>query len=96
MGRVIPAGTGLNLYKDIDINVRGGGFMSQAEAARLVVATAIVDFTKNSKLEQAFLKYDRHLKMKDTFVLMAEQNRALLFYALKVFVDNQILLFSSQ
>lgn len=50
---------------DIDINVRGGGFMSQAEAARLVVATAIVDFTKNSKLEQAFLKYDRQLLVAD-------------------------------
>jgi len=50
---------------DIDVNVRGGGYMSQAEAARLVVATALVGFTKNSKLEETFQKYDRQLLVAD-------------------------------
>jgi len=50
---------------DIDINVRGGGYMSQAEAARLVVANALVGFTKNSKVEQIFQKYDRQLLVAD-------------------------------
>ena len=35
---------------DIDVNVRGGGPNSQAEASRIAIAKALVDFTKNDKL----------------------------------------------
>lgn len=51
--------------KDIDINVtvKGGGFMSQAEAARLAIARAMVQH--NKKLEKTFQKYDRHLLVAD-------------------------------
>lgn len=48
---------------NIDVNVAGGGFMSQAEAARLSIARAMVEFDK--KLEEVFLKYDRHLLIAD-------------------------------
>lgn len=48
---------------DIDINVFGGGYSSQAEAARLVVAKALARFSK--KLEKPFLEYDRHLLVAD-------------------------------
>jgi small subunit ribosomal protein S9 len=48
---------------NIDVNVAGGGYMSQAEAARLSVARALVEFDK--KLEEVFLKYDRHLLIAD-------------------------------
>ncbi len=50
---------------DIDVNVSGGGLMSQAEAARLSIARALVRFTKDKKLEKAFLDYDRHLLVAD-------------------------------
>ncbi len=50
---------------DIDLNVSGGGIMAQAEAARLAIARALVEFTKDEKLEEEFLKYDRHLLVAD-------------------------------
>ncbi|MBW2981647.1 30S ribosomal protein S9 [Candidatus Woesearchaeota archaeon] len=51
--------------KDVNINIRvsGGGFNSQAEAARLAIARALVQHSK--KLEKVFLNYDRHLLVAD-------------------------------
>lgn len=48
---------------DININVFGGGIMGQAEASRLAIARALVKYDK--KLEETFLKYDRHLLVAD-------------------------------
>ncbi len=48
---------------DVDVNVSGGGFMSQAEAARLAIARALVNY--NSKLKNMFLDYDRQLLVAD-------------------------------
>ncbi len=48
---------------DINVNVFGGGIMGQAEASRLAIARALVKFDK--KLEDVFLKYDRHLLVAD-------------------------------
>ncbi len=50
---------------DIDILVRGGGSMGQADAVRLAIANAIVKFTKDKKIESAFLQYDRHMLIAD-------------------------------
>ena len=50
---------------DVSINVRGGGEKSQVEASRLALARAIIEFTKNKKLEKAFLDYDRTLLVAD-------------------------------
>lgn len=50
---------------DVSISVRGGGEKSQIEAARLALAKAIVEFTKNKELEKAFLAYDRNLLIAD-------------------------------
>src|SRR3989344_1418413 len=36
---------------DIDVNVHGGGWHSQAEAARLVVAKSIVEFVGTKKIK---------------------------------------------
>ena len=48
---------------DINVTVMGGGVMSQAEAARLAIARALVK--NNKKLEKIFLTYDRHLLVAD-------------------------------
>ena len=48
---------------NIDVVIRGGGSMSQAEAGRLAIARALVQY--NKKLEEIFLKYDRHLLIAD-------------------------------
>lgn len=50
---------------DIDVNVVGGGATSQAEASRLAIAKALVDFTKSDKLKETFLNYDRNLLVAD-------------------------------
>jgi len=46
---------------DIDVKVRGGGFIGQAEAARIAIAKGLVRWTKSSALKSAFLKFDRAL-----------------------------------
>ncbi len=50
---------------DIDVNVRGGGFMSQAEAVRLAISRALVEYTKSKVLKETFHKYDRGLLVAD-------------------------------
>ena len=50
---------------DIDVDVAGGGITSQAEASRLAIAKALVDFTKSDKLKETFLNYDRNLLVAD-------------------------------
>ncbi len=50
---------------DIDVSVIGGGITSQAEAARLAIAKALVDFAKSEKLKEVFLNYDRNLLVAD-------------------------------
>ncbi len=44
---------------DIDIKTKGGGFMGQAEAARMALARGLVKWTKSSHLRTALTKYDR-------------------------------------
>ncbi|MBW3022863.1 30S ribosomal protein S9 [Candidatus Woesearchaeota archaeon] len=48
---------------NINVNVSGGGVISQADAARLAVAKAIL--AANSKLKKEFLEYDRTLLIAD-------------------------------
>ncbi len=50
---------------DIDIDVYGGGITSQAEASRLTIAKALVNYTKSDKLKEIFLNYDRNLLVAD-------------------------------
>src|SRR3989344_3149407 len=50
---------------NVIVSVAGGGFQSQAEAARLAIARALVNFSKDKALRQAFLDYDRHLLIAD-------------------------------
>ena len=51
---------------DIALNVKGGGIASQVEAGRFAIARAIVSFTKNTDLKNAFLIYDRNMLIVDT------------------------------
>ena len=50
---------------DIEVNVNGGGITSQAEASRNAIAKALVGYTKNDKLKDIFLEYDRNLLVAD-------------------------------
>jgi small subunit ribosomal protein S9 len=51
---------------DIDVDVRGGGIVGQAEATRTAIARAIYEYTGDESLKTAFLAYDRTLLVNDT------------------------------
>jgi len=50
----------------ITVNVNGGGWSSQAEASRLAIAKALVEYTGSPDLKKKYLDYDRHLLVADT------------------------------
>lgn len=50
---------------NIDIKTQGGGWHSQAEAARGCIAKALVELTRNKQLKQEFIAYDRTLMVDD-------------------------------
>ncbi len=63
-----PLIIGDNKYSDkvdIDVSVRGGGVASQTDAVRLAIATGLVEFSNDKKLEEAYLNYDRKLLVAD-------------------------------
>ncbi len=51
---------------NIDVSIQGGGFMSQANAARTAIAKGLVEFTGDPSLKIAFLDHDRSLLVSDS------------------------------
>jgi small subunit ribosomal protein S9 len=50
---------------DINVTVKGGGVMGQAEATRTAIARGLVKFFDDDKLKENFKKYDRSLLVND-------------------------------
>lgn len=50
---------------DIDVRVNGGGVWGQADASRTAIANGLVAWTKDSKLKEMFMDYDRSLLVSD-------------------------------
>lgn len=50
---------------DIKVKVKGGGFMSQAEATRTAVGRAILKWTESEALRTIFREYDRSILVGD-------------------------------
>lgn len=50
---------------DIDVNVRSGGIVAQAEACRLAIASGLVEFSKDKNLKKKFLDFGRNLLVYD-------------------------------
>ncbi|HOI40446.1 MAG TPA: 30S ribosomal protein S9 [Methanobacterium sp.] len=50
---------------DIDVKVIGGGVMGQAEAARMVIAKGLVQWTGDMELKEKFSHYDRTMLVGD-------------------------------
>jgi small subunit ribosomal protein S9 len=44
---------------DISVKTHGGGFLGQAEAARIGIAQGIVKFTRSKRLRSRYIEYDR-------------------------------------
>ena len=49
------------VWDEVDINVKvsGGGFMGQAEAARMAIAKGLLKWTKSTRLRTTLRDYDR-------------------------------------
>lgn len=50
---------------NIQVNVFGGGWQAQGEAARLAIARSLVEFTGSKELRKTYLDYDKHLLIAD-------------------------------
>jgi len=44
---------------DIHVTVKGGGFMGQADAARMAIARGLMNWFNDENLKKIFLEYDR-------------------------------------
>lgn len=72
---IVLAGPFIRDKVDVEVRVRGGGFMSQAEAARIAIARGLVEFFKcegdeegceelndvSLTLKRLYEEYDRHM-----------------------------------
>ncbi len=61
MEPLLLAGKDILSKVDIYINVKGGGWMGQATAARVAIARGLVEWTKSEELKKMFLEYDRSM-----------------------------------
>jgi len=59
MEPLLQAGDDVWKQLDMDIRVSGGGYMGQAEAARMAIANALLKWTKSAHLRTVFVEYDR-------------------------------------
>ena len=60
MGPVLVVGD-LRAKYDIDVNVSGGGFMGQADAAAMAIARALVDQVRGSEFKDKMNAYNKYL-----------------------------------
>jgi len=66
MEPLIQAGDEVWKQLDMDVKMSGGGYMGQAEAARMAIANAILKWTKSAHLRTVYAEYDRTMIAGDT------------------------------
>jgi small subunit ribosomal protein S9 len=66
MEPLLQAGGDVWKQLDMDIRTSGGGYMGQAEAARMAVSNALLKWTKSSHLRTVFTEYDRTMIVGDS------------------------------
>lgn len=59
MEPLLQAGEATWKQVDMDVKTEGGGYMGQAEAARMAIANALLKWTKSTHLRTVFTEYDR-------------------------------------
>ena len=59
MEPLLQAGDDVWKQLDMDVKVSGGGYIGQAEAARMAIANALLKWTKSTHLRTVFAEYDR-------------------------------------
>ena len=50
---------------NVTVTARSGGIVGQAEAVRMAIAKALVDFSRNHELKNVFMQYDRNMLVYD-------------------------------
>lgn len=65
MEPLLQAGEDVWKQVDMDIKTSGGGYMGQAEAARMAIANALLKWTKSGHLRTVFVEYDRTMIVGD-------------------------------
>ncbi len=65
MEPLLLAGDDIISKIDIDVKVEGGGYMGQAEAARIAIARALVEWTEDPTLKKKLIEYDRSMLVGD-------------------------------
>jgi small subunit ribosomal protein S9 len=66
MEPLLQAGGDVWRQVDLDVHTCGGGFMGQAEAARVAIANALLKWTKSAHLRTVFSEYDRTMIVGDS------------------------------
>jgi len=66
MEPLLQAGDDVWKQLDMDVKTSGGGYMGQAEAARMAVANALLKWTKSTHLRTVFTEYDRTMIVGDS------------------------------
>ena len=66
MEPLLQAGADVWSQVDMDVKTSGGGYMGQAEAARMAVANALLKWTKSGHLRTVFTEYDRTMIVGDS------------------------------
>ena len=66
MEPLLQAGDATWKQLDMDVKTLGGGFMGQAEAARMAIANALLKWTKSTHLRTVFMEYDRTMVAGDS------------------------------
>jgi small subunit ribosomal protein S9 len=65
MEPLLQAGADVWQQLDMDVSISGGGYMGQAEAARMAVANGMLKWTKSTHLRTVFIEYDRTMVVGD-------------------------------
>jgi small subunit ribosomal protein S9 len=66
MEPLLQAGDEVWKQLDVEIRVSSGGYMGQAEAARMAIANALLKWTKSAHLRTVFVGYDRTMIVGDS------------------------------
>lgn len=66
MEPLMQAGEDIWKQMDIEVKTSGGGYMGQAEAARMAVANGLLKWTRSSHLRTVFSEYDRTMIVGDS------------------------------
>jgi len=66
MEPLLQAGEDVWKQLDMDVKTLGGGFMGQAEAARMAIANALLKWTKSTHMRTVFSEYDRTMIVGDS------------------------------